>query len=149
MRGIYAATLAVLVVTGTAGAAPQGYVALSNAWAAAWSAKNLGAVMALYAPNAEFMSGSSESWVGVAAIRKNFAGVLAQYSAALYLHSARSGASGDLAYDSGVYDETITAVKGGTVIHPRGNYLFVFQRQKNGDWKILEQTWTQFGPRKL
>jgi len=53
-------------------------VALSNAWAAAWSAKNLGAVMALYAPNAEFMSGSSESWVGVAAIRKNFAGVLAQ-----------------------------------------------------------------------
>jgi len=122
---------------------------VSAAWADAWSAKNLDAVMALYAPDAEFMPGSVPSWVGTAVIRKNFSGMLAQYSADLHLHSARIEASGHLAFDSGTYDETITEVKTGKVIHPRGNYLFVFRRQKNGEWKILEQTWTQFGERKL
>lgn len=117
-------------------------------WAKDWSAKDLDAVMALYAPDAEFMPGATDSWVGAAGIRKNFAGVLAQYSAQIHLQSVRSEASGDLAYDSGVYDETITSVKDKKVIHPRGNYLFVFRRQK-GEWKILEQTWTQFGERKL
>jgi ketosteroid isomerase-like protein len=95
------------------------------------------------------MPGPTESWIGVASIRKNFAGVLAQYSANIHLHSVRSEASGNLAYDSGLYDERVTPVKGGKVNHVRGNYLFIFKRQKNGEWKFLEQTWTEFGPEKL
>lgn len=148
-RTTFAAILAFLAAMGPAGAAPPPHVAVGSEWAADWSSKNLDAVMSLYDPNAEFMAGSTEGWVGKAAIRKNFVGVLAQYSADLHLHSQRSFASGDLAYDSGVYDETITSLKDHKVIHPRGNYLFVFRRQKTGDWKILEQTWTQFGERKL
>ena len=120
----------------------------SAMWAKDWSAKNLDAVMSLYAPDAEFMPGFTESWVGKAAIRKNFAGVLAQYAAQVHLQSVRSDASGDLAYDSGLYDEKVTSVKDGKVLQVRGNYLFVFRRLK-GEWKILEQTWTQFGERKL
>ena len=149
MQGIYASALALMIVAGAARAASTEYVAVGAAWADAWSAKNLDAVMALYAPDAEFMPGSVPSWVGTAVIRKNFSGMLAQYSADLRLHSARIEASGHLAFDSGTYDETITEVKTGKVIHPRGDYLFVFRRQKNGEWKILEQTWTQFGERKL
>jgi uncharacterized protein (TIGR02246 family) len=144
MQSVFAA----LVFTAAAASASP-YSALSDEWAADWSAKKLDAVMALYAPDAEFMPGFTESWVGTATIRKNFAGMLAQYTTDLHLHSMRCAASGDLAYDSGVYDETITQLKDGKVIRPRGNYLFVFQRQKNGEWKILEQTWTLFGPRKL
>jgi len=147
---------AVVVLVAFAGCAfaepnayPQQVSDVSTRWVDNWNAKYLNAVMALYAPDAEFMPGSSESWVGTAAIRKNFAGVLAQYSANIHLKSRHIEASGDLAYDSGTYDETITEVKTGKVIRPRGNYLFVFRRQKNGGWKILEQTWTQFGPREL
>ena len=143
------AMLALLFAAQPATASPPPYVVVGNTWAADWSAKNLDAVMALYDPDAEFMPGSMESWVGKAAIRKNFTGVLAQYSADLHLHSQRSFALGDLAYDCGVYDETITSLKDHKVIHPRGNYLFIFRRQKTGEWKILEQTWTQFGERKL
>ena len=122
---------------------------VSAAWASDWSTKNLDAVMALYAPDAEFMPGSTESWVGTAVIRKSFAGVLSQYSAKVHLHSVRIEASGNLAYDSGLYDETVTPVKGGKALQFRGNYLFVFRHVKNGEWKILEQTWTEFGPSKL
>ena len=147
-RTFYTAILALLAGAAPAGAAPQDYLAVGNAWAADWSAKNLDAVMALYASDAEFMPGFTESWVGKAAIRKNFAAVLAQYSAKVHLKSVRSEASGELAYDSGLYDENVTAVKDGKVLHVRGNYLFVFRRQK-GEWKILEQTWTEFGERKL
>ena len=59
------------------------------------------------------------------------------------LHSERSQTSGILAYDSGAYSETIARVKGGAPIRARGSYLFLFQKQKRGGWKILEQTWTE------
>jgi ketosteroid isomerase-like protein len=40
--------------------------------------------------------------------------------------------------------------QGGKPIPSRGAWLFLFQREKGGAWKILEQTWTSFGaPPKL
>ena len=128
-----------------AAGAPYG---LSQQWAAAWSAGKIDRVMSLYAPDAEFMPGPSESWIGTARIRRNFVGVLAQYRARLQLRMARRYASGDLALESGTYEEATTPTKGGPANHARGNYLFVFRRLRNGQWKFLEQTWTEFAPAK-
>ena len=122
---------------------------LSANWAADWHAKNLDAIMALYASDAAFQPASHERWDGTAAIRKNFANLLSQFNTNLRMQSLRSDASGDLGYDSGTYVEDVTRAKGSAAMHFSGSYLFLFQRQKNGEWKILEQTWTEFNPTNL
>ena len=116
---------------------------VSQQWAGYWNAKNLKAVMALYAPEPVFHPTVGPAWEGAAAIRKNFAGLLKDYDPDITLHSERSETSGTLGYDSGTYGETIARVKGGAPIKARGSYLFLFQKQKRGGWKILEQTWTE------
>lgn len=122
---------------------------ISAVWAEDWSAKKLDTVMAFYAPEPVFLPTVGPRWEGTDAIRQNFVGVLAAYNPHIVLHSIKSEASGALAYDSGTYEETITPVKGGAAIPAKGSYLFVFQRQKNGAWKILEQAWTELEPVKL
>ena len=121
---------------------PAGVASLSSEWATDWSAKNLDAVMTLYAPNAVFLPTVGPRWEGLAAIRKNCAELQATYNPDIKIKSLASQTSGDLAYDGGTYDETLTPVKAGKPIHASGSYLFVFQRQKSGSWKILEQTFT-------
>src|SRR5579859_7746648 len=120
--------------------------ALSTEWAADWSHKDLEAVMALYAPEPVFLPAAGPRWTGTGTIRKNFADILARYNSHIELHSVDSQVSGDLAFDSGTYEETILPIKEGKPIHAQGNYLFVFQLQKDGHWKILEQTWTSLEP---
>ena len=122
---------------------------ISQQWAGYWNAKNLDAVMTLYAPEPTFMPTVGEAWVGTTSIRREFAGVLAVYDPHIVLHSLRSESSGTLAYDSGTYDETVAPVKGGAPIQASGSYLFLFQKQKHGGWKILEQTWTEREPVKF
>lgn len=122
---------------------------LARQWAADWSGKNLDAVMALYAPEPVFLPTVGPRWEGASAIRWNAAGLLARYNPNIVLISRQSRASGNLAFDSGSYDETILPVKGGTPVRAKGNYLFVFQRQADGAWKILQQTFTELEPVKL
>lgn len=134
----------------TARAGETGYAALSTEWAAQWNAGNVEAVMALYTPEPVFQPTSGERWAGSAAIRQHFSEALAKYRADLHMHSLRTGVSGRLAYDSGTYEETVTPVAGGDpALHVHGNYLFLLRRTRNGAWKILEQTWSEYVPEKL
>ena len=122
---------------------------ISQQWAGYWNAKNLKAVMMLYAPEPVFHSTIGATWEGVVEIRKGFTGILKNFDPDITLHSQRSQTSGVLAYDSGTYEETVARVKGGAPIKARGSYLFIFQKQKRGGWKILEQTWTEREPVKF
>jgi ketosteroid isomerase-like protein len=152
MKPILIALAALLAVTMQSSAAPQHLTPvtdISQQWAGYWNAKNLDSVMTLYAPEPTFMPTIGEAWVGATSIRKSFADVLAVYDPHIVLHSLKSETSGMLAYDSGSYDETIAPVKGGAPIQVNGSYLFLFQKQKHGGWKILEQTWTEREPVKL
>jgi len=144
---------ALVLVTALAGASPVRAAPvsdLSQQWAGYWNAKNLTAIMTLYAPEPVFLPTSGERWQGQVQIRRNFARGLRKFDPRLTMQSLRSETSGNLAYDSGTYDETVAPTKGGKAIRARGNYLFVFQRRnKRSGWKILEQVWTQFDPSKL
>ena len=104
-------------------------------WAKDWSAKNLDAVMALYDTDAEFMPGFDTELGRQGGDPEKFRERARAIFRRSHLHSQRSDASGDLAYDSGVYDEKITSVKDDKVIQVRGNYLFVFRRQKTANGK--------------
>ena len=122
---------------------------VSEQWAGYWNAKNLKAVLTLYGDDPVFCPTVGRNWNGIAQIRKNFAGLLAVYDPRIVLTSRRSEMAGDLAYDSGSYEEVIAPVKGGKAIHAAGTYLFLFKREKGRRWKIVEQTWTSFEPVKL
>jgi len=143
---IAAAIVAAVVTMGAAGAETP--ASLSAAWAADWSGKKLDHMMGLYAADPVFLPTSGERWEGARIIRKNFASGLAQFTADLHLHSVRSESSGTLAYDSGTYDETVMPVKAGKPMHVKGNYLFVFTRER-GTWRIREQTFTEYDAGKL
>lgn len=148
----FAAVVLALFTVAPATAEPVHYTPvmdISQQWAGYWNAKNMKAVIALYAPEPVFHPTVGPTWEGAAEIRKNFAVLLKDYDPDITLHSLRSETSGMLAYDSGTYDETIARVKGGAPIKARGSYLFLFQKQKRGGWKILEQTWTEREPVKF
>ena len=122
---------------------------ISQQWAGYWNAKNIDSVLTLYAPEPTFMPTIGEAGAGTTSSRKEFAGVLEVYDPHIVLHSLKSETSDTLAYDSGTYDETVAPVKGGASIQASGTYLFLFQKQKHGGWKILEQTWTEREPVKF
>jgi ketosteroid isomerase-like protein len=50
--------------------------------------------------------------------------------------------SGNLAYDSGDYLETIIPGSGVAKTELKGNYVIVFKRQPSGKWLIIEHVWT-------
>lgn len=147
IRIVATATVAVAVLTGFARA--QQPTDVSAQWAGYWNAKNLSAVLTLYGDDPVFCPTNGHSWNGSAAIRKNFAGLLAVYDPRIVLTGVKSETAGDLAYDSGTYEEVIAPVKGGKAIHAAGTYLFLFKRDKHKRWRIVEQTWTSFEPVKL
>jgi ketosteroid isomerase-like protein len=122
---------------------------LSQEWAGYWNARNLDGAIAMYAPEPVFLPTIGKAWDGTAAIRRNFAGLLKNFDPHITLHSLKTGTSGTLGYDTGRYDEVIDRVKGGAPIVARGHYLFVFQRQKRGGWKILEQSFSEDTPVKF
>lgn len=122
---------------------------VSQEWAGYWNAKNLDGTINMYAPEPTFLPTIGKAWDGTAAIRANFAGLLKSFDPHITLHSLKTDSSGTLAYDTGSYDEVIDRVKGGAPIYAHGHYLFLFQHQKRGGWKILEQSFSENAPVKF
>lgn len=113
---------------------------ISAQWAKEWSAKNLDAVIALYAEDAVFLTATGTRTTGRAAIRELFKNALAVNTSDLHVQSKVTGQSGNLAYDSGEYEETTTS--GGVKRSGRGNYLVVLRRDRRNQWRIVQHMWT-------
>ena len=129
---------------------------ISEEWAASWNAKQIDHTLELYAPDAAFLTAEGGRVSGKAAIRKLFQQALDSADPAITFHSVSSSTSGDLAFDSGEYEEILTFTgrapavvptdkpvpQAGTTMKFRGNYLIVFQRQPGGRWLIEQHMWT-------
>lgn len=48
---------------------------------------------------------------------------------------------GDLAVEHGTYTATLSPVDGGEPRDGGGEYLYVYERQPNEDWKIMRMSW--------
>jgi len=118
----------------------SGVAQISENWAKDWSAKNIDALMALYAEDAVFLPANGIRVTGRSAIRDLFEKAQTVISSDLRVHSKVTEQSGDLAYDSGEYEET--ANSGGVTRSGRGNYLVVFRRHGKNQWRIVEHMWT-------
>ena len=115
---------------------------LRTEWAQDLHEKRIEACAALYAPDAVFVQPDGSRVEGAAAIRELFKTITSTFDSDLAFSSKRIELSGDLAYDSGAYSETLVTRATGKQMYSKGSYLTVYRKQKDGSWKIVEQVWT-------
>jgi ketosteroid isomerase-like protein len=135
----------------TATASPQAstIVTLANireAWVQDLHTKQLEPILKFYASDAAFLLPRGDRLTGSAALRTLFQTIMATFNSDLTLHSKNLETSGDLAYDSGDFDESLTVTATGAKITSKGSYVIIFKRQPNGIWQIVQHIWTGTPP---
>ena len=107
----------------------------------ALNAGDTATILARYAPDAEVMAPANPRAVGHDAIRELVTKLSAELKAggvSIALNDDdKAAASGDLGYHSGSY---VVKDAAGTVVDS-GNYLAVMQRQADGSWLMIRDTW--------
>jgi len=116
-------------------------IQLREEWAGNLQAKRVEASVAAYAPDAEFIDPNGTDFQGSAALRQLFQTVTSRYDSRLQFHSQRLEVSGDLAYDSGRYHETLTDRATSKAQELSGRYLTIYRRSADGVWRIVQQIW--------
>jgi len=104
--------------------------------------KRLDDIAQLFSPDGSFLSRTTGRVTGRTAIRGLFEKVLGSFTSDITMTSVRVERSGDLAYDSGDFEETVTSTSDATKKYSvKGNYLLVLKRER-GSWLIVEQVMT-------
>jgi ketosteroid isomerase-like protein len=119
---------------------------IREAWVQDLRTKQLEPILRFYAPDAVFLQPTGERISGSAGLRSLFQTIMATFNSDLTLHSQNLETSGDLAYDSGDFEETLTTIATGAKISAKGSYLIIFKRQQNGSWQIVQQVFTGTPP---
>lgn len=135
-----------LVLALQSGAAPDAFAGLRAEWVRALHTKNVEASVALYEPDADFISDAGRTH-GTAAIRDLYRNITSTLDSDLTFTSKHVEVSGNLAVDSGSYTETLVTRATGATQHMAGEYVTVYRRDADGQWRILEQVWTGGEPK--
>lgn len=117
---------------------------LRSEWSKDLHDKKLDQIVMLYAEDAVFLPPNGDRITGRDEIRKLTKAAMDTFTSDLTFQSMNLEHSGDLAYDSGAYRESLTNVSDSGVSHGQGNYLMVLKRQTDGSWLIVQQAWTSF-----
>jgi ketosteroid isomerase-like protein len=133
---------AVLMLAMTMQTAPDAFGELREAWARHLHDKQVEASLVEYAADAEFIEQDGQRVKGTAALRQLYEMITKTFDSDLTFTSVRVETSGDIAYDSGTYRETLVTRATGKRQEMRGSYLTVYRREKGGAWLIVEQVWT-------
>jgi len=145
------ATILAPPISPTATAAPQASTLADLAkiredWVQDLRTKQLEPILKFYAADAVFLQPTGERITGAAALRTLFQTIMATFNSDLTLHSQNLETSGDLAYDSGDFQETLTTIANGAKITAKGSYIIIYKRQPNGTWQIVQHVWTGTPP---
>jgi len=119
---------------------------IREAWVQDLRTKQLEPILKFYAADAVFLQPTGERITGSAALRSLFQTIMATFNSDLTLHSQNLETSGDLAYDSGDFQETLTTIATGAKITAKGSYIIIFKRQPSGSWQIVQHVWTGTPP---
>lgn len=115
-------------------------------WARDLHEKQLDKIVELYAPDAVFLLPTGDRIAGRPAIRDLTKNIMSIFTSDITLNSLVVEHSGNLAYDSGTFSETLVKVSDGSKTGSKGSYLMVFKRQADGKWLIAQQVWTGAEP---
>ena len=148
---VFAAVLAPIEFDAATAAGPEALTLatlakIREAWVQDLRTKQLEPILAFYAPNAAFLQPNGERITGSAALRTLFQNILTTFNSDLTLNSKNLETSGDLAYDSGAFEETLTNIASGAKISSKGSYVIIYKRQSNGSWQIVQHAWTGIPP---
>jgi ketosteroid isomerase-like protein len=119
---------------------------LREAWVQDLHNKQLEPILKSYAPDAVFLQPNGDRIAGSAALRNLFQFIMATFNSDLTLHSVNLETSGDLAYDSGDFQENLTVIASGAKITSKGSYIIIYKRQPDGSWLIVQHVWTGTPP---
>jgi uncharacterized protein (TIGR02246 family) len=115
-------------------------------WTDALKAKNLDAAVALYTDDATVLPDEKDAVSGKESIRAFYADWFSKTDKLVEqkFENINSVQEGDLAIDSTKYSGIL--IRDGKEISFKGNRLVVWQREFQGPWKILRDTWNRSGP---
>jgi len=135
----------------TASASPKDpsletFAKLRESWLQDLRTKQLEPILEFYAPDASFLQPTGERLTGTAALRTLFQTIMASFNSDLALRSQILETSGNLAYDSGDFEESLTNIASGAKINSKGSYIIIYKRQPNGSWLIVQHVWTGTPP---
>lgn len=115
-------------------------------WVQDLRTKKLEPILKCYAPDAVFLQPNGDRLTGPATLRSFFQMIMSTFNSDLTLHSENLDVSGDLAYDSGSFEESLTTIATGARITSKGSYIIIYKRQANGNWEIVQHVWTGTPP---
>ncbi len=110
-------------------------------WALACNTKQLDDLVELYLPDATVLRPNVPAVRGTAAIREFFFGLLDAGMSEVELDPLRVELFGDFGYEAGRCKSLVPSAVGKRR-EERGKYLVLLNRQTNGEWKILADSWS-------
>jgi ketosteroid isomerase-like protein len=105
--------------------------------------KNVADVLALYTPRAVFIDREGHSYKGADELRKLYEQVASTYDSDLHLEMTSLKRTYDVVIEHGKYIETRRNLATGAMQDIRGTYVFLHERQADGEWLIAHQRWMQ------
>ena len=115
---------------------------LDAKWSAAAGAKDLDKTVSYYAESAVVMPPNAPSAKTRETIRSAWKEMLTSPGAAISWKATKVevAKTGDLAYVSGTYEETMTDASGKPA-KEHGKYVEIFKKQADGTWKVVADIW--------
>ncbi len=115
---------------------------LDAQWSKDAEAKDVDKTVSYYAEAAMVMPPNASAATTKEAIRSAWKEMLTTPGAAINWKATKVevAKSGDLAYVSGTYEETMTDASGKPV-KDRGKYVEIFKKQTDGTWKVVADIW--------
>ena len=115
---------------------------LDAQWSKDAGAKDVDKTVSYYAEGAVVMPPNASSATTKETIRSAWKELLTSPGAAISWKATKVevAKSGDLAYVSGTYEETMTDASG-KPINDRGKYVEIFKKQTDGTWKVVADIW--------
>ncbi len=110
-------------------------------WALACNTKQLDDLVDLYLPDATVLRPNVPAVRGTAAVREFFFGLLDAGMSEVELDPLRVELFGDFGYEAGRCKSLVPSAVGKRR-EERGKYLVLLNRQANGEWKILADSWS-------
>jgi ketosteroid isomerase-like protein len=110
-------------------------------WALACNIKQLDDLVELYLPDATVLRPNVPAVRGAAAIREFFFGLLDAGMSEVEMDPLRVELFGDFGYEAGRCKSLVPSAAGKRR-EERGKYLVLLNRQANGEWKILADSWS-------